>query len=603
MTSCWIRLLTVYPKYVKRELRSLTKADKERFLTAMNTVFRSPRGTTKYGDSFMPTDVLVEQHAIASNDIMCDTMHDGSGFYPHHMALTMSFENSLRAVDPSVTLHYWDFTKEGQAIYDSDTDATYMTKVSNILTDEWFGDTDMSTHRIKDSKFAHLAAPRTGLDSELSPNSYGYTRSYWNLNPDSEVSRAPFSFAGQGVITNKVVPTCYDHYSLLNSTKLSDFQVNSPSIGHGPVHVFTGGVYGPVEVGMTKFLDKWQDSFLDAELSPKAKEYFDEHYLNQYGSSKGALLSHFKDVIIGEYFHFYRMLYRSHTCSNYFQMLQCDMNCKEGDSECTCSLKGLSQGKYTYADVAPCIVSTTNSAYYVITELWPKEMLQDFINMVSDYPVYEGDMLESASPADPLFWVIHPTIERVLQLKLQDYSDVPPEYQQGKLGNTKFQSFDKSKESVWEWLDYSKYTFGIGENTVFPSEAYKCRGHASTDDAMPNGGPGKYLPGFLERADFNKDGMVSNMEYMNAIDPNDPMSVDYVYDTLEWTHCDTAFYEENGEYLPKSALERQAEKDEARGGLEVLPHAEDLEKSKIGSKSSISSYEELSSSKRRSMTC
>ena len=222
--------------------------------------------------------------------------------------------------------------------------------------------------------------------------------------------------------------------------------------------------------------------------------------------------------------------------------------------------EGLSQGKYTYADVAPCIVSTTNSAYYVITELWPKEMLQDFINMVSDYPVYEGDMLESASPADPLFWVIHPTIERVLQLKLQDYSDVPPEYQQGKLGNTKFQSFDKSKESVWEWLDYSKYTFGIGENTVFPSEAYKCRGHASTDDAMPNGGPGKYLPGFLERADFNKDGMVSNMEYMNAIDPNDPMSVDYVYDTLEWAHCDTAFYEENGEYLPKSALERQAEK-------------------------------------------
>ncbi len=595
---------TVYPKYVKRELRSLNAMDKEKFLNAMNTVYRTSRDNTTYGDSFICNDVLVEQHALASNDIMCDTMHDGSGFYPHHIALTMSFENSLRAVDPSVTLHYWDFTQEGQAIYDNNEDATYMMDVSPILTDEWFGETDMTTHQIRNSKFAHLAAPTTTASSAVTPNSFGYTRSYWNNNPDSEVSRAPFSFAGQGVITNKVMPTCSDHYSLLTQETLGGFQVNSPSTGHGPVHVFVGGVYGPIEKGMNKFLKVWDEKFLSAKLSPEAYAYFEEVYKNTYGSKKGALKAHFNDVILGEYFHFYRMLYRSHTCSSIFQMLQCDEDCEpENERECTCSLKGMSQGLYTYEDVLPCIISDTNKAYYVFTELWPKQMQKDFIHMVSEYPIREGDMLESASPADPLFWVIHPTIERVLQLKTQDYSDAPPDFTRGSLGNTQFSTWDRTKEGVWEWLEYSTYTFGKGDNLAFPAGSFTCSGHGADDEAMPGGGPGDYLPGFKVYADANKDGKVSNMEFMNAINPNDPKSLDYVYDTLEWSHCDTAFYEEDNEYIMKSVLERQAEKRgaaEAAGGaqLKVVNHHTHTKGSRSSRSSSVSSYEELSDAKR-----
>ena len=32
--------------------------------------------------------------------------------------------------------------------------------------------------------------------------------------------------------------------------------------------------------------------------------------------------------------------------------------------------------------------------------------------------MYAGDHIESASPADPSFWVIHPTLERLLHAKL-----------------------------------------------------------------------------------------------------------------------------------------------------------------------------------------
>ena len=42
--------------------------------------------------------------------------HEGTGFLTHHLALTNSFEASLRAVDPAVTLPYWDFSIEGQVL-------------------------------------------------------------------------------------------------------------------------------------------------------------------------------------------------------------------------------------------------------------------------------------------------------------------------------------------------------------------------------------------------------------------------------------------------------------------------------------------------------
>ena len=96
---------------------------------------------------------FVAAHSEASNDNMCDEFHDGTGFLTHHLALTNSFEvncwplkinllqcfhcmapyltsshilflelswlllqAAVRSVDPSVTMPYWDFTIEGEAI-------------------------------------------------------------------------------------------------------------------------------------------------------------------------------------------------------------------------------------------------------------------------------------------------------------------------------------------------------------------------------------------------------------------------------------------------------------------------------------------------------
>ena len=103
-------------KYVKRELRTLTIADRESFLNAAATIWKytTEEGQALYGEKFTGMEKFTSLHIIQSNDIRCDSYHEGSGFITHHLAMSVSFDAALRAVDPSVTLPYWDFTIEGR---------------------------------------------------------------------------------------------------------------------------------------------------------------------------------------------------------------------------------------------------------------------------------------------------------------------------------------------------------------------------------------------------------------------------------------------------------------------------------------------------------
>jgi hypothetical protein len=166
----------------------LTEADREKFLDAAATLWKysTVEGRKLFGDKYTSTAELVEEHALASNDIRCDGFHEGSGFLTHHLAITQSFEAALRSVDPSVTLPYWDFTIEGQQIYDYGKSPSYFLEITPFLNDEWFGSVDENDH-IQDSRWAHIEMPRVSNTSVVAPNSYGYIRSYWNNNNDEEV--------------------------------------------------------------------------------------------------------------------------------------------------------------------------------------------------------------------------------------------------------------------------------------------------------------------------------------------------------------------------------------------------------------------------------
>lgn len=64
---------------MKRELRSLTIADREMFLDAAIVMwqYNETAGMQKYGKQFTSIDDFVAVHALASNDIMCDGFHEG----------------------------------------------------------------------------------------------------------------------------------------------------------------------------------------------------------------------------------------------------------------------------------------------------------------------------------------------------------------------------------------------------------------------------------------------------------------------------------------------------------------------------------------------
>jgi Common central domain of tyrosinase len=141
------------------------------------------KGQAKYGPKFTNIDIFVAAHSMASNDIMCDKFHDGSGFLTHHFALTNSFEAAIRSVDPSVTIPYWDFTIEGQAIENAGLKPSYMLEITPVFSDEWFGSVDENFH-IADSRWAHAKIPLQTDKYSSVKNSFGIIRSYWNNNPE-----------------------------------------------------------------------------------------------------------------------------------------------------------------------------------------------------------------------------------------------------------------------------------------------------------------------------------------------------------------------------------------------------------------------------------
>lgn len=59
--------------------------------------------------------------------------------------------------------------------------------------------------------------------------------------------------------TNKLIPSCSSHYTVLNTANLAQFQLLSPSDGHGPLHVQFGGIGGECVEKMAAFIDKWSD--------------------------------------------------------------------------------------------------------------------------------------------------------------------------------------------------------------------------------------------------------------------------------------------------------------------------------------------------------
>ena len=100
--------------YVRRELRELAPADLEAFLAAFGVLVGTPtmKGRKLYGAHYKSLDDYVRMHLKGAGARSHDKIHDGMGVLTQHAAMTADFERSLQAVDASVAVPFWDYTRD-----------------------------------------------------------------------------------------------------------------------------------------------------------------------------------------------------------------------------------------------------------------------------------------------------------------------------------------------------------------------------------------------------------------------------------------------------------------------------------------------------------
>ena len=105
---------TLYCRYVRRDVRDLAAGDRDAFFDAFATLAAvgAAEGKRTYGDRYRSLDDFVALHLELAADRVDDHMHDGLGFLTTHVALTAFFERGLQAVNPKVTVPYWDYTRD-----------------------------------------------------------------------------------------------------------------------------------------------------------------------------------------------------------------------------------------------------------------------------------------------------------------------------------------------------------------------------------------------------------------------------------------------------------------------------------------------------------
>lgn len=107
-------------KYVRREIRTLSDADRTKFINALNTLYTLPEneGQLLYGSKYHDADFYSAKHLNGAGVSDCDHWHDGAGLLVHHMGFTLMVEQSLQAIDPSISMPYWEYGMES-ILYES----------------------------------------------------------------------------------------------------------------------------------------------------------------------------------------------------------------------------------------------------------------------------------------------------------------------------------------------------------------------------------------------------------------------------------------------------------------------------------------------------
>jgi hypothetical protein len=318
--------------------------------------------------------------------------------------------------------------------------------------------------RIRNGRWANISVATSRFD-DLTFN-FGYLRAPWNANPSKYVSRYP------GHTTS--LPGCGNFYSWLDeTTTFTDFLSYSPYAPHASVHGAVGSVFGcdlltPLtEAGI--ILDTENQVSLCEKWGFVMKEMYRKDRLSMRSDCS------FQSDEVGT-----------------IASVDCGYQCNDEDGNFHLILAGSVGTKHT---------GTLSNKQ--------KLQLAEFVCEGDAYRILLGDHIESASPADPSFWPIHPTLERTLQAKLMTSS----------FADTLWPS-----DALNDYVCDKSNCYEDGVKDAWPQ---CCYGHFEFDQ-------------LLNFVDGDKDTGYgpTNREMISGTDPtNTGYAMPYIYAHFEWDHC------------------------------------------------------------------
>ena len=316
----------VWVKYVRRELQSLTEGDRNEFLDAFHTLWsvNTRDGVEKYGDRYRSIGEIYQHHfqypfylpshthtllnilsshtfssppfslpyhlstahfSMVHNDGggngICDEFHAGIGFINNHLYLGMYLEQSLRLVNPRVSLHYMEYSKYFES---SDFEKHKMNQLdggswTELMSSKYFGANDPYSGIIVDGRWAKTRIPYLNgdffQDEMIDPvntffpaeqeawlainpphlqNPYGLLRSPWNYNPSpyltrfNNVNQINLESVSNQAKLSYLGATCSQYNDFIEDYALgkpySAYLFNSEDSVHGNVHFAIGGSGG-----------------------------------------------------------------------------------------------------------------------------------------------------------------------------------------------------------------------------------------------------------------------------------------------------------------------------------------------------------------------
>lgn len=222
-------------KYVRREIRSLSNDDRERYFSALEKIHRLSlsEGQARYGAKFANQDIFLIKHLSQDTLTNCNFFHGCSGFLTGHAAFQYQLEQSLQAIDPILAAPYWDPSID-DVLYKQD-----WAEESPIFSIEWLGPVTgnpNNSYIVDQGRWSYVKIPTDFSRPEH--NAYGRLTQTYNNDNSKFVWR---THSVCGIPSKARLPGCSALKGILSYDTLDGFRAKMETDWHGTLHPVLGG--------------------------------------------------------------------------------------------------------------------------------------------------------------------------------------------------------------------------------------------------------------------------------------------------------------------------------------------------------------------------